>query len=429
MKYALVNPIWSFTGSTYFGCREAHLPLEYGYAKALLEQAGHEVLLLDGPLSGLERQQMRDRVAAFAPDFTVVTTAPSYLFWRCAPPELRVPQETVRDLRDIGSTLIAVGPHGSTTPKAALRKLGVDGIILGECEEILPQLTKPWSDIPSFCYWKMGEPWVQGGPHASNMSALPALHWPQAMLQRHYHHHHRFETAPRGLGAEMEASRGCPYHCSFCAKENFRNAYRKRPLAVILEELEGLIAQGIEYVYFIDEIFLPNRQLLLALVEQKIKFGIQTRIDLWSRDLLALLGKAGCVSIEAGVESISEAGRQLLDKNCQLSTAELAERLIYAKQCVPFVQANLLNSTIDDPEAIETWRQHLHHFGVWANKPVPLFPYPGSPDYTRKWGFPDEQAWERANEYYLALYSKFSDIQEQQPLPLSQLELRGTGNA
>jgi hypothetical protein len=30
---------------------------------------------------------------------TVVTTAPSYLFWRCAPPELRVPQETFEAAR------------------------------------------------------------------------------------------------------------------------------------------------------------------------------------------------------------------------------------------------------------------------------------------------------------------------------------------
>ncbi len=220
----------------------------------------------------------------------------------------------------------------------------------------------------------------------------------------------------------METSRGCPYHCSFCAKDNFRNAYRKRPLAVILEELDGLIYQGIEYVYFIDEIFLPNRVLLESLVDRKIKFGVQTRIDLWTKPLLELLGQAGCVSIEAGVESISAQGRELLDKKCRLSTDEISDLLIYAKQNVPFVQANLLEGKLDEPEAVENWRQHLQQFGVWANKPVPLFPYPGSPDYTKRWGFPDDSAWERANEYYLAVYREFSDIQEEQPLPLWELE-------
>ena len=64
----------------------------------------------------------------------------------------------------------------------------------------------------------------------------------------------------------------------------------------------------------------------------------------------------------------------------------------------------------------------LRH-GVWANKPVPLYPYPGSPDYTKRWGQPDNQAWERALDYYLELYDQFSDIQDQRPLPLQALEL------
>lgn len=423
MKYALVNPNWTFTGSTYFGCREPHLPLEYGYAKVLLEKEGHEVLIIDGQLENFSRTEISNQVAAFEPDFTVVTTAPSYLFWRCAPPELRVPQETVLNLRDIGGTMVVVGPHSSTTPTTTLKKLGVDVAIMGECEEVLPKLIKEWQTVPSICYWKNGEPFVQGVTHLSNMTTLPALHWQLETIQRHHHHHHRFDVAPSGYGAEMETSRGCPYHCSFCAKENFRNGYRQRPLAVILEELDNLITQGVEYIYFIDEIFLPNRQLLKELMNRSVKFGVQTRIDLWTPPLLELLGKAGCVSIEAGVESISEKGRQILDKNCKLSTEALSELLIYAKKYVPFVQANLLDGQVDDYKAIESWRQQLQQFGVWANKPVPLFPYPGSPDYTKKWGLPDDYAWERAHEYYLQVYAKFSDIQDEKPLPLSQLEL------
>jgi hypothetical protein len=86
MRYSLINPPWTFGGSIYFGCREPHLPLEYGYSKAVLEAAGHEVDMVDGQLVGLGLDDIRRRVADFRPDFTVVTTAPSYLFWRCAPP-------------------------------------------------------------------------------------------------------------------------------------------------------------------------------------------------------------------------------------------------------------------------------------------------------------------------------------------------------
>jgi B12-binding domain/radical SAM domain protein of rhizo-twelve system len=319
---------------------------------------------------------------------------------------------------------VIVGPHASTTPAATLRKLGADVAVRGECEEILPLLTGRWDEAPSIAYRENGAAHITGGPHSCDMNALPPLEWTDADIRAHAHHHHRFEAEPSAPGAEMEVSRGCPYHCTFCAKDNFRDVYRKRPLAVILEELDRLVSQDVEYVYFIDEIFLPDKALLEAVKERPVKFGMQTRIDLWKPEMLDLLGAAGCVSIEAGVESITEEGRSLLDKKCRMSTEDLGARLIYAKQRVPFVQANLLDMKEDDPAAVDAWRESLAGHGVWANKPVPLFVYPGSPEYRQAYGAEDDLAWERAHEAYLELNREYSDVQDQRPLPLVQLESR-----
>jgi len=46
VRYALLNPKWSFQGSTYFGCPEPHFPLELLSAREMLRAAGHEVLLV-----------------------------------------------------------------------------------------------------------------------------------------------------------------------------------------------------------------------------------------------------------------------------------------------------------------------------------------------------------------------------------------------
>ena len=426
MKIALVNPPWSFDGSIYFGCREPHLPLEYGYARALLTDAGHDAAIFDAQIDGIDTAALQSHVADFAPDMIVVTTAPSYLFWRCAPPELRIPQHTLAALDGLGALTVAVGPHASSTPRIAVKKLGVDAGVQGECEEVLVKLAdtprEAWGTIAGLVRRDNEEIVVQGGPQAVDMARLPALRWHPDIVQRHAHHHHRFDTALHGPGAEMEVSRGCPYHCTFCAKDNFRDRYRRRPLATILDELDGLIAAGASYVYFIDEIFLPWRELLEALVERPVEFGVQTRIDLWRPDMLDLLGRAGCVSIEAGVESLTPHGRDWLDKDCKLSTEELRDRLIHAKRSVPFVQANLIMTEGDDPEIIMRWREELQQHGVWANEPVPLFPYPGSPEYRRIWGLPDDDAWERALDYYLDRYASFSDIQEAQPRRLAELE-------
>ncbi|HVV49254.1 MAG TPA: TIGR04295 family B12-binding domain-containing radical SAM protein [Polyangia bacterium] len=427
MRFALVNPAWTFEGSIYFGCREPHLPLELGYARALLEAAGHEAELVDGQLERLSPDALRDRVAAFAPDVLVVTTAPTYLFWRCPPPELRVPRQTIDALRDLARAVIAVGPHGSTTPGSTLRKLGADLVVLGECEEVLAALARTpperWPQIPGTAARdETGHVRVTGGPQAADLNALPALRWPAATLAAHDHHHHRFDPHAAVFGAEMETSRGCPYRCTFCAKETHRDRYRKRPLATVLRELDDLVAAGVGYVYFIDEIFLPDEPLLREIGRRGIHFGVQTRIDLWSLEMLDLLGAAGCRSIEAGIESISAEGRAALDKRCKLSTAALTERLVRARDTVPFVQATLMESRADDPEAVAAWRESLVRHGVWANAPVPLFPYPGSPDYTRLWGPPDDQAWERAHDYYLQRFDTFSDVQEQRPVRLPILE-------
>src|ERR1700712_4440556 len=128
MKVALINPAWRFEHSIYFGCREPHLPLELGYANALLEQSGHQTLMLDGLLDGMDAAALTHAVTAFQPDMVVVTTAPTYLFWRCAQPELRVPAQFLQDLGDRGGRTVAVGPHSSATPETALRKLGTTAV-------------------------------------------------------------------------------------------------------------------------------------------------------------------------------------------------------------------------------------------------------------------------------------------------------------
>jgi len=76
----------------------------------------------------------------------------------------------------------------------------------------------------------------------------------------------------------------------------------------------------------------------------------------------------------------------------------------------------------DDAGLVGAWRDRLRAAGVWANDPVPLFPYPGSPDYRKLWGLPDDAAWERAVDHYLATFRDLSELQEARALPLRELE-------
>jgi len=434
MKFALVNPNWDFKGSTYFGCHDPHTPLELMFAGDQVRAAGHEPLLVDAHIDNLKLEEVKGRLDAFRPDFIVVPTAPSYLFWRCPPPELRVPMEWIRGL-DNKAVKVVIGPHPSATPAATMRKTGCDVALRGEPDQTLAQLADvPWSEIEGCCFRAQ----EGGGLHISSelgvadMKALGPLDFHDYSVESHRHRHHVF-THDHGIGAELEFARGCPWACTFCNKTLFRNKFRERTVAAVLQEIDILVARGVEYVYFIDEIFGVGknvRLLLEAIAERPIKIGLQTRIDLWDEETLNLLGRAHCISMECGIESITEEGREELNKNCRMETRRIDELLIYARTRIPWVQANLvLTKRVltkkDDRRQIQAWQEHLRSKGVWASAPVPMFPFPGSPLYLQTFGAPpDDQAWERAHYFYTSTFSNegYSDIQEQKPVPIEDLE-------
>ncbi len=432
MKFALVNPKWNFGGSTYFGCPEPHLPLELLSARQMLRKQGHAVLLIDAFMEDLTPQQVCARLNDFDEDFLVIPTAPSYLFWRCPQPELRIPAHWIAALSR-SSKVVVIGPHGSVTPQPTLEKTNADIVLRGEPDQTLPQLASlPWEMIPGCC-WRDGKGTFRmaQGLGVTDMRELTTLDYSDYPVERHNHLHHIFPGNGADhlkLGAEVEFARGCPYSCTFCNKTLFRNKYRERDLSVVLAEIDQLIARGVDYIYFIDEIFGVGkqvRQLLEEIAKRSVSIGFQSRIDLWNEETLELLGRARCVSFECGIESITEEGRDEMNKNCRLSTDRIGDLLIQARKFIPWVQANLIKTATDDPAMVAAWQQRLKAHGVWVSEPVPMFPFPGSPQYVETFGAqPDAAAWERAHSFYLRLFADkgYSDIQEQNPQSLEKLE-------
>jgi B12-binding domain/radical SAM domain protein of rhizo-twelve system len=427
VKFALVNPNWEFKGSTYFGCQDPHVPLELMFAFDQIRAAGHEPMLVDAQTDNLTIEESKHRLAAFQPDFLVIPTAPSYLFWRCPPPELRVPMEWIKGLES-KAVKVVIGPHSSATPVATMQKTGCDVAMRGEPDQTIPELaSKPWQEISGCCVRNDGAMHISPESAVTDMRALGALDFRNYNVEAHWHRHHVF-TNDQGIGAELEFARGCPWACTFCNKTLFRNKFRERSVEAVLEEVETLVGRGVQYIYFIDEIFGVGknvRRLLEGIAEFPVKIGFQTRIDLWNEETLDLLGRAHCISMECGIESITEEGREELNKNCRIDTGRISDLLIYARGRIPWVQANLILTDKDDRRQICEWQEHLRSKGVWVSEPVPMFPFPGSPLYVQTFGTaPDDQAWERAHHFYTSTFDEkgYSDIQEQRPLPIEDLE-------
>jgi B12-binding domain/radical SAM domain protein of rhizo-twelve system len=307
-----------------------------------------------------------------------------------------------------------------------LRKLQCDVAMRGEPDYTLAELaSKPWSQIDGCCWRDHNGEHLSAGLGVADMKGLEALDFSNYHVEKHDHRHHVFNGS--GRGAELEFARGCPWACSFCNKTLFRNKFRERDVEAVLAEVDRLIARGVHYIYFIDEIFGVGKnvlRLLEGIAQRKLSIGLQTRIDLWNEETLDLLGRARCISFECGIESITDAGRDELNKNCRMSTERLTELLIYARKRIPWVQANLILTDHDDREEIRKWQLKLKAHDVWVSEPVPMFPFPGTPLYQQMFGTPDDQAWERAHHYYTSTFNPkgYSDIQEQRPANIEELE-------
>ena len=166
-------------------------------------------------------------------------------------------------------------------------------MLRGECEEtILALADAPTpANVPGAAWRDAdGTIHVNGAPQAAAFMDTPPLRWPDTWVRRHHHHHHRFDRAPDGPGRKWKPPAAAPMPARSVQRSISATATAAVGLDLLLAEIDGLIRQGVRYLYFIDEIFLPQRTLLEALCERDVQFGVQTRIDLWKPEMIDLLG-------------------------------------------------------------------------------------------------------------------------------------------
>ena len=336
MKVALVNPDWDFAGSIYFGCREPHLPLEFGYAAALLARSGHRRRDHRRAGGSLERAALARPGRGLRPGHDGRRPPRRAISSGAAPR----PSCGYRKRRSCDAAGIAADDGCRRTARLddaaccvaqARCRCGRARRMRGSCSSGLAnarQRTGRGSRRRAIAARRDCRPGRSAGGRFR--PSLPALRWPAATLHDGTAIITTASMLHRGPGAEIEASRGCPYHCSFCAKKEFSRPISPSSAVIDPRRARWPDRAGVGYVYFIDEIFLPWRAAARsARASVRSNSGCRPGSICGSRDMLDLLGAAGCVSIEAGVESLTAEGRDRLDKHCRLSTDELTGALVH----------------------------------------------------------------------------------------------------
>ena len=107
-----------------------------------------------------------------------------------------------------------------------------------------------------------------------------------------------------------ECTRGCPFNCAYCLSGISRSV-RKRPLELVLRDLDRFIAAGVPLVKFVDRTYNLNEKYFLPMMEHLAQadtnatFHFEIKADILSEqvmDFLATVPK-GRFQLEIGIQS------------------------------------------------------------------------------------------------------------------------------
>jgi len=178
-----------------------------------------------------------------------------------------------------------------------------------------------------------------------------------------------YEIAPyyRRIGLRtVITSRGCPYHCSFCFNHAFTRMFggtgplvRRRSVENVLSELETILREHppVRMVRFADDVFaVRSDEWLVEFAQQyprriAVPFYCLMRADALTPETVGLLAKAGCYSMNMGIECADEQVRnEVLKKS--VTNDELVRAFALAKRYRIRVFANTMigipGTTIED---------------------------------------------------------------------------------
>jgi radical SAM superfamily enzyme YgiQ (UPF0313 family) len=109
----------------------------------------------------------------------------------------------------------------------------------------------------------------------------------------------------------LQTKRGCPFSCVYCTYPLLEGkTVRLRDVSEVVEEASRLVEeQGIDYLYFVDDIFNYPPSFAEALCRKmaqrrlKVKWSAFVHPGFVTEDLLKWMKEAGCAGIEFGTDS------------------------------------------------------------------------------------------------------------------------------
>ncbi|MBL6989698.1 MAG: radical SAM protein [Bacteriovoracaceae bacterium] len=385
------SPAVTKSGTIYY-------PNWHAYATGVLEQNGHEVLLLDACAEDMTTKQCLTIIKAFAPQMSVVYTSTPSIY-----NDVEIAAELKEQLPN--HFVVLTGPHVTALPKETLEiNHNIDAIAHGEYDFTLVELAKFLEEkkekealgTVAGISFRFQNKVITTVPRAA-CEDLDSIPFVSKVYKKHLNVNNYFYGHCRFPVVSIFTSRGCSARCNYCVypEQMFGRRHRQRSPENIVAEFEYIVKEmpEVKEILIDDDTFsfIPKHtdRVCDLLIEKKIKipWTVECRATL-RYETMVKMKKAGCRLIVVGFESADD---QILKNIKKGITLEKMEKFVKdAKRAKIMLHSCFMAG--NQGETKETLKKSL----AFAKKIdadtcqfFPLMVYPGTPAYT----------WAKENNY------------------------------
>ena len=279
------------------------------------------------------------------------------------------------------NAIVVCGAHGTVSRDMLLRDVNPDIIISGEydsiIEKVVDALYKKESlfQIPNISF-KINNEWhTSNAKYTDEKWESTAIDFSPIKISDYFGYRYIEKTHVRKTNwSILQATRGCPYGCTFCYNI-YGKKVRYKKIDVLMAEMRQLEDMGCREFFFIDQTFTLNneyvKELCRRMIDQNFSFSwtCETRADKIDEETVLLMKKAGCIGIWLGIETFDETVLSICKKGYTLNQLEKSIDVL-ANADMDYRAFIMVGMRGETPKSLETTTTMIEKLGVKTTRGI-----------------------------------------------------------
>ncbi len=404
-----------------YNAMNLYAPLGTLYAASYLKQKGYSVSLFDTMLADSE-SDLKESLNIHKPDiFVIYDDGFNYLTKMCLT-RMRGAAFKMSEIANEYGCKVIISGSDATDHLDKYFQHKADYIICGEGEVTLGEITdklnnasgKDINEIDGLAFIKNNE--IKKTNKRSvikDPDSLPFPEWSLINVERYrelWLKHHGY------FSMNIVTTRGCPFHCNWCAKPIYGQVYNSRSPENVVSEMKFLKEKySPDHFWFCDDIFGLKPNWIIKFDEVVNKKNAKTNFKCLSRADLLLkednvrhLASAGCDSVWIGTESGSQKILDAMDKGTTIKQIYESRNLLKKNKIKTgfFLQFGYTGETKDDIDLTLQMVRDLMPDDIGISVSYPL---PGTKFYERVLSqMKFKQNWEKSDDFEMMFDGEYS---------------------